>query len=253
MANEVLYEAKEQVAVITLNRPERMNAISMAVRDQLGVAFERFEADGALRVAILTGAGDRSFCAGMDLKEAAEIGLGVSVKPLPVLGDNIKVSKPVIAAVNGHALAGGWLLAQMCDLCVASDNAQFGITEGKVGRGMPWVPPLMRMIPQRIALELLLTGRSISAQRAYEIGFVNRVVPQAQLMEQSMALAREIIACAPLTVAAAKELVYLTAEMGTAAALRTGNHVFDRTYRSEDALEGPRAFKEKRKPNWQGK
>src|ERR1043166_1018680 len=253
MANEVLYEAKEQVAVITLNRPERMNAISMAVRDQLGVAFERFEADGALRVAFLPGAGDRSFCAGMDLKEAAEIGLGVSVKPLPVLGDNIKVSKPVIAAVNGHALAGGWLLAQMCDLCVASDNAQFGITEGKVGRGMPWVPPLMRMIPQRIALELLLTGRSISAQRAYEIGFVNRVVPQAQLMEQSMALAREIIACAPLTVAAAKELVYLTAEMGTAAALRTGNHVFDRTYRSEDALEGPRAFKEKRKPNWQGK
>ena len=253
MANEVLYDVKGRIALITLNRPERMNAISMALREQLRDAFLRFEADAALRVAILTGAGERAFCAGMDLKEAAELALGVQTVPIPVLGDNVHVSKPVIAAVNGFALAGGWLLAQMCDLCVAAEHAEFGITEGKVGRGMPWAAPLMHMVPRRIALELLLTGRRISARRAYEIGFVNAVVPAARLIQEATALADEIVACAPLTVAAAKEMVYLSGEMGVSAGLRAGHHIFDRVYRSEDALEGPRAFKEKRKPDWKGR
>ena len=283
MANEVLYEVKGRIALITLNRPERMNAISMALREQLRDAFLRFEADAALRVAILTGAGERAFSAGNDLKWTATnettrwpasgfggltartdllkpliaavngVALGVQTVPIPVLGDNVHVSKPVIAAVNGFALAGGWLLAQMCDLCVATEHAEFGITEGKVGRGMPWAAPLMHMVPRRIALELLLTGRRISARRAYEIGFVNAVVPAARLIQEATALADEIVACAPLTVAAAKEMVYLSGEMGVSAGLRAGHHIFDRVYRSEDALEGPRAFKEKRKPDWKGR
>ena len=250
MTNVVLYETRESIAIITLNRPERHNAISVAVREQLHVAFTRFEEDPAMRVAILTGAGDKAFCAGIDLKEAAEIQMKVAPY-LPTLGENIRISKPVIAAVNGHAYAGGWLLAQMCDLCVAADTARFGITEAKVGRGFPWAMPLFDMIPQRIALELLMTGGAISAQRAYEIGFVNRVVPAHELMEKTIAFANEITANAPLTIAAAKEMVSLSAEMGRSASLKLARQMFDeKVYQSEDAIEGPRAFKEKRKPNW---
>lgn len=254
MTDVVLYEIRdERIALITLNCPERRNAISLDVRERLRESFVRFESDPALRVAILTGAGDQAFCAGMDLKEAAERKLQVT-PPLPIIGDNLRVTKPVIAAVNGHTYAAGWLLAQMCDLCIASDNAKFGITEAKVGRGFPWAVPLLDMIPQRVALELLMTGRTIGAQRAYEIGFVNAVVPQAELMPAALALAAEIIANAPLTVAAAKEMVAMQREMGRSAALRWARQMFeDKVYRSEDAVEGPRAFKEKRKPQWKGR
>jgi len=254
MSDCVLVERVDgAILVITLNRPERRNAISLDVREKLRDAFVAFERDDALRVAILTGAGDQAFCAGMDLKEAAERKLQVT-PPLPVLGDTLRVTKPVIAAVNGHTYAGGWLLAQMCDLCIAADTAKFGITEAKVGRGFPWAVPLLDMIPRRVALELLMTGRTISAQRAYEIGFVNEVVPLAGLRDAALAMAREILANAPLTVAAAKEMVAMQADLGRSAGLRWARHYFDEmVYNSEDALEGPRAFKEKRKPVWKGR
>ncbi len=254
MSESVLYDIHDgSIAVITLNRPERRNAISLEVRERLRDAFLRFEADATVRVAILTGAGDQAFCAGMDLKEAAERKLQVT-PPLPVLGQNVKVTKPVIAAVNGHTYAAGWLMAQMCDLCIAADTAKFGITEAKVGRGFPWAVPLLDMIPQRVALELLMTGRTISAQRAYEIGFVNTVVPQRDLMPAAIALAQEIIANAPLTISAAKEMVAMHGEMGRSAALGWARRMFDeKVYNSEDAVEGPRAFKEKRKPQWKGR
>jgi len=151
------------------------------------------------------------------------------------------------------AYAGGWLLVQMCDLCVAAEHATFAITEGKVGRGMPWAAPLGHIIPQRAMMELLLTGDPIDARRGYEIGFVNKVVPASELMATAIAMAEKIAANAPLTVRAARELVYLSTEMGRSAALRAGHHLFDRVYRSEDAQEGPRAFKEKRKPQWRGR
>lgn len=252
--SEILYERLGAVAVITINRPEQRNAISKAVRSGLREAFERFEAEDDALVAILTGTGEKAFCAGMDLKEAADTMIGVPPRGfIPVLGDSVHVTKPVIAAVNGVAYAGGWLLAQMCDLCIASDTATFAITEGKVGRGMPWATPLANMIPQRIMMELLLTGDPIDAKRAHAIGFVNHVVPPAELMPAAIAMAERIAACAPLTVRAARETVYLAAEMGRSAALRAANHVFERVYRSEDAQEGPRAFKEKRKPQWRGR
>ncbi len=251
MTNVVLYETVNQVVIITLNRPERLNAISAQLREDLYNAVIRFESDDNSRVAILTGAGDKAFCAGMDLKESAEKKIGLRTDGVPGLNE-IKRAKPLIAAVNGFALAGGWMLAQSCDLCVASEHAQFGITEGKMGRGMPWAVPIARMMSQRHAMELLLTGRMISAQRAYEIGFVNEVVPHGRLMDAAMSLANEIAACAPLTVVAAREMIYTCQEMGVSAAMKVAAHLFDRVYRSSDALEGPRAFAEKRKPNWKG-
>ncbi len=252
--SEILYERRGGIAIITINRPEQRNAISKAVRSGLREAFERFEAEEDALVTILTGTGEKAFCAGMDLKEAADTMIGVPPRGfIPVLGDSIHVTKPVIAAVNGVAYAGGWLLAQMCDLCIAAENATFAITEGKVGRGMPWATPLAHMIPQRIMMELLLTGDPIDAKRAHAVGFVNHVVPQAELMPTAIAMAERIAACAPLTVRAARETVYLATEMGRSAALRAANHVFEKVYRSEDAQEGPRAFKEKRKPQWRGR
>jgi enoyl-CoA hydratase len=253
MSESVLFETKGSVAIITLNEPERRNALSPAIRAGLFAAFPRFEKDPDLRVAILTGAG-KSFCAGGDLSEMAERGLQVPPRDMfPVLGDTIELTKPVIAAVNGHAIAGGWMIAQMCDLCVAASTAKFAISEAKVGRGAPWAAPLIHMIPQRIMMEILLTGDPITAQRAYEIGLVNRVSAPEELMATAMELAETIAANAPLTVQAAKEVVRLSTEMGTTAALRASRHAFEHAYRSEDAREGPKAFAEKRKPVWKGK
>lgn len=251
---EVLYDKADAVVTLTINRPVQMNALSKAVREGLFDGFRRFETDPGARVAILTGAGEKAFCAGMDLKEAADAVLKVPPPDfLPILGDNIRVTKPVIAAVNGVAYAGGWLMAQMCDLCIASETASFGITEARVGRGMGWAPPLINMIPQKVMFELLVTAKPISARRAYEIGFVNHVVPPDQLMTRANEMAADIAANAPLTVMAAKEMVFAATEMGRSAALRAASNIFQKVYLSEDAIEGPRAFREKRRPNWQGK
>jgi enoyl-CoA hydratase len=249
----VLYEVRDRVAIITINRPERKNAINQAVREGLFEAFPRFENDESALVAILTGAGD-AFCAGMDLAEAASTRLRVPSRGfLPVLGDNIEVSKPVIAAVQGYAYAGGWLLAQMCDLCVADESARFAITEARVGRGMPWATPLIHMLPQRIMMELAMTGDPLSAQRAYALGYVNKLMPTGAALEGAMELAQRIAANAPLTVRAAKETVLLSTEMGRSAALRAAGQAFEKVYLSADALEGPKAFMEKRAPVWKGR
>lgn len=251
---EVLFAKSGPTITITINRPQHMNALNKPVREGLFNAFRRFEADPEARVAILTGAGEKAFCAGMDLKEAAETQLRVPPQDfLPILGDNVRVTKPVIAAVNGVAYAGGWLMAQMCDLCIASEDAVFGITEAKVGRGMAWAPPLINMIPQRIMFELLVTAKPISARRAYEIGFVNHVVPPGQVVARAEEIAADIVANAPLTVVAVKEMMLAATEMGRSAALRAGSNIFEKVYLSEDAVEGPRAFREKRRPNWVGK
>ncbi|MGE0630425.1 MAG: enoyl-CoA hydratase/isomerase family protein [Hyphomicrobiaceae bacterium] len=251
---DVLFDVPEKgIAVITINRPENRNAINSGVRQGLFDAWRRLEDDKALRAGILTGSGDKAFCAGADLKEMADMKLGVLPRGfLPVLGDNVHVSKPVIAAVNGVAFAGGWLLAQMCDLCIASTTARFGVTEAKVGRGMAWAVPLIHMIPQRVMMEVLVTAQPVTPQRAYEIGFVNHVVEPDQLMPRALEMARQIVENAPLTVAAAKEVVQLATEMGCTAALRAATHAFDHVYRSADAQEGPAAFREKRKPQWRG-
>jgi enoyl-CoA hydratase/carnithine racemase len=249
-----LFDARDDgIAIITLNRPEARNCLGKEIRAGLFAAWERFERDPNLRVAILTGAGEKAFCAGGDLKEMTELRLTVPPRDMfPFPGDNIELSKPTIAAVNGVAFAGGWMIAQACDLCVASTRAQFGITEVKVGRSSPWAAPLIHMIPQRIMMEIVLTGRPITAQRAYEIGLVNRLAEPAELMPAALNLAAEILEGAPLSVRAARETVMLSTEMGRSAALRAARHASEYTYRSEDAQEGPRAFAEKRRPQWKG-
>jgi enoyl-CoA hydratase/carnithine racemase len=255
MTEAVLFEDRgDGIAIITLNRPEQRNALGRDIREGLFAAWDRFERDPALRVAILTGAGDKAFCAGGDLKEMVERQLAVPPRDMfPVPGDTVELSKPTIAAVNGVAFAGGWMIAQACDLCVASTGAKFAVTEVKVGRSSPWAAPLIHMIPQRIMMEILLTGKPISAQRAYEIGLVNRLAEPAQLLDCALELAREILDGAPLSVQAARETVMLSTEMGRSAALQAARHASEYCYHSEDAREGPRAFAEKRRPQWRGR
>ena len=255
MSEAVLYAVDDSgIATITINRPEQRNCLSKEVRDGLRAAWGRFEHDDAARIAILTGSGGKAFCAGGDLKEMVETGLKVPPRDMfPVPYETIKLSKPTIAAVNGVAFAGGWMIAQACDLCVASTTAKFAITEVKVGRGSPWAAPLIHMIPQRIFMEIVLTGKPISANRAYEIGLVNRLAEPEALMDAARELARDVIEGAPLSVAAARETVMLATEMGRSDALQAAWAAHEMAYNSEDAQEGPRAFAEKRKPEWKGR
>lgn len=254
MDQAVLYETRGAVAIITINRPERRNSLGAAVRSGIREGFLRFEADDALKVGILTAVGDQAFCAGMDLKEAADAVLRVPPRGhVPIIGDDLVVTKPTISAVNGVAMAGGWLMAQMCDLCVAADTARFAITEAKVGRGTPWAVPLMNMLPQRVTLEILMTGDFVSAQRLYELGYVNKVVPLAALLDEALALANRIADNAPLTVRACREMIHTAAAMGRTGATETAHEIFKSVYLSDDAQEGPLAFSQKRKPVWTGK
>ncbi len=254
MTDAVLYELREPgVAVITINRPEQRNCLSLEVREGLFAAWARFEGDDAARIAILTGSGDKAFCAGGDLKEMVEKGLKVPPRDMfPVPYENISLSKPTIAAVGGVAFAGGWMIAQACDLCVASTTAKFAITEVKVGRGSPWAAPLIHMIPQRIYMEIVLTGKPITAARAYEIGLVNRLAEPAALMDAALELAREVLEGAPLSVQAARNTVMLSTEMGRADAIEAAYAAHETCYNSADAQEGPLAFSQKRKPVWRG-
>lgn len=250
----VRYERVGPVAWVTIDRPEAANALGAEVRAGLFDAVARFDGDDEARVLALTGTGERAFSAGGDLKEMAEAGLQVPPPDfVPIFGRNVHLRKPTIAAVNGVAYAGGFLLAQMCDLCVAAEHARFAITEPKVGRGAPWAMPLPWLVPPRVALELLLTAEPIDARRAYEVGLVNRVVPLTDLRTSVQAMGETIAANAPLSVMAGKEMVYRAAVGRSDAALAAADAIWEPVYRSEDAQEGPRAFREKRAPRWQGR
>ncbi|HEY0816887.1 MAG TPA: enoyl-CoA hydratase-related protein [Pseudonocardia sp.] len=245
----VRYARKGPVAWLTIDRPEARNALSAAVREGLWAGVRRFNADDAA-VLVLTGTGDKAFCAGGDLKEMSEAELAVPPPDfLPQFGRNVEVPKPTIAAVNGVAFAGGFLLAQQCDLVVAAEHATFAVSEVRVGRGAPWAAPLPWLVGQRAAAEILLTGDPITAQRAYEIGLVNRVVPAEQLNDHAQRLAERIAVNAPLSVAAAKRTVYLSAPQ----VWDRAEEIWAPVYHSADAQEGPRAFREKRLPVWKGK
>jgi len=250
MPEAVSYRVDNGVAWLTIERPEARNALNAAAREGLFAGTQRFNEDEAAKVLVLTGSGDKAFCAGGDLKEMADTALTVPPPDfVPQFGRNVVVPKPTIAAVNGVAWAGGFMLAQSCDLCVAADTATFAISEVKVGRGSPWAAPLSWLVPPRIALQILLTGDPLSAQRAYEIGLVNDVVPLADLRARTQALAERIAANAPLSVLAAKRTAYLSQQD----LFDEAERIWAPVYHSADAQEGPAAFRDKRRPVWTGR
>jgi enoyl-CoA hydratase/carnithine racemase len=249
----VTYHLDGPVGWLTIDRPASRNALSAEVRRGLFAGFERFNADTDAAVLVLTAAGDRAFCAGGDLKEMAAGGLQVPPPDfVPQIGRNLTVDKPVIAAVNGVAFAGGFLLTQCCDLVVAADHASFAVTEAKVGRGAPWAVPLADLVGPRIAMQMLLTGDPVSAQRAHQLGMVNDVVPGSELATTAQSLAERIAANAPLSVRAAKRTVGLTARLPLEAAFEEAERIWEPVYRSADAQEGPQAFRDRRTPIWKG-
>jgi len=253
MSAPVHYEIEDGIAWVTIDRPEARNALNAATRQGLWDATHRFVADDEALVMVLTAVGDKAFCAGADLNEMA--GTSLEVPPadfVPHFGRNVEVTKPTIAAVNGVAYAGGFMLAQMCDLCIAAEHARFAVTEVKVGRGSPWAVPLPSLIPPRVALEILMTGDPIDAARAYELGLVNRVVLQEELRAAAAEMARTIAGNAPLSVRAAKATVGLATELSRRDAFAAADELWEPVYRSRDAQEGPAAFREKRSPVWRG-
>ena len=258
MADTVIYEKQGNIVTITLNRPDALNAINRQLRADFGDAITRFDGEPDAFVAIVTGAG-RAFCSGRDLKERAEDNAqGVQARAANSMSPERpymwpQTWKPMIAAVNGFALAGGWSIAQMCDLRIASEDAKLGITETKWSLLPPFGTVLPKMIPLSAVLELVLTAQPITAQRAYDIGFLNKVVPAEDLMEEAMGMAQTIAENAPLAVQSFKELAYRGLNMSTQDISSLTYQMYERLLATEDSKEGPRAFAEKRKPQWQGR
>lgn len=248
--DELLYDVVDGIATITINRPDARNALNSIVREGIRRSVAEFAKNDQAKVLVITAAGEVAFSAGADLKEMADEGMTI---PPDNFISNLATDKPVIAAVNGVALGGGFFLVQQADLVVAASHATFGITEARYGRGAPWAAPLPLLIPPRVALELLLTAQPISAARAKEVGLVNLIVPFEELASASRALAELIAENAPLSVAAGKVMVRNTLTSVLGDGRQRAKVIWDPVYLSEDAQEGPRAFKEKRRPQWQGR
>lgn len=256
MTEAVLTDDADGVLVITINRPEARNAINGDVTAAMGAALDDLAEDDDCWVVVLTGAGDKSFSAGMDLKAFAS-GQVASIIDRHGFASvtRRRFPKPLIAAVNGHALAGGCEIMLSCDLVVAADHATFGIPEVKRGliAGAGGLIRLPKRIPRAVALELALTGEGIDAERAMKVGLVNRVVPGERLMEEALALAELIAANAPLAVRCSKKVMLESADLAEKEAWALNDGTFAEIVSSADAMEGAVAFAEKRPPNWQGK
>lgn len=261
MPDYVLFEQKGHVAVVTINRPDRMNALGHDVRTGLIDAFLKIRHEQSIKVAVITGAGEKAFSAGADLKEHNEI---FQKKPYRVGPDYgaldepphssqivIETYKPVIAAVNGYALAGGCELALACDIRIASENARFGLPEAKRGRGANFATVMLQyLMPRGIAMEMLFTGEPISAEAALRYGLVNRVVPPAELLPTTVALAEKIAENAPISLRRIKELSVKSIGLPPLFALKMAPG--PSPYESQDAREGAKAFAEKRSATYKG-
>ncbi|MAA75983.1 MAG: enoyl-CoA hydratase [Salinisphaeraceae bacterium] len=250
----VLTDISDGVMTITINRAQAKNAVNLAVAKGIAAAIDELDANDDIRVGILTGAGG-TFCAGMDLKAfvTGELpvvegkGFGGITEAPP--------TKPLIGAVEGFALAGGFELALVCDLLVVASDASFGIPEAKRGlvAAAGGLVRLPRQIPPRLAMELALTGDFITAQRAYEMGLINRIVDKGEALDGAMALARRVVANGPLAIAASKRVIVEQAGWPDSEIFERQRAITDPIFSSEDAVEGSRAFAEKREPNWQGR
>lgn len=257
--DEVLVEVREHVQYVTINRPERRNALSLGVTASLVDAFTEAEDDPNVWAVVLTGAGDKAFCAGADLKEFDEIAQAGKQIPVPMMGPRrnlyetvLETYKPTIAVLNGPAVAGGCELALACDLRIAADHAVLGMPEAKRGMGANFATVVLpRLIPRAVALEMLYTGDNISAEDALSWGLYNRVVPKDALTEQAEKLVRQIVANAPLTLRRYKEMLTKGWELPVQTALRL--NVGPNPYLTEDRQEGIRAYLEKRPPVWKGR
>ena len=246
------------ILTITIERPDVLNALHQPAHFELDHAFDEYAADPTLRVAIVTAVGDRAFCVGTDLKSLAKT--GPYEYPRGGFGGittRFDLWKPVIAAVNGLCLGGGVEIVAACDLAIASEHAEFALSEPLVGLaalGGGALQRLARQLPMKEAMWLVLTGKRIDAQEARRIGLVNEVAPRGQALERARTLARDLLACAPLALEASKQVMLQSvAEPDLEAAMRKRYPAAERMLASEDAREGPRAFAEKRKPVWRGR
>lgn len=261
----VRYEKRGHAAWVTLDRPDVLNAMDLAMHEELAGIWDDFEADDDLWVAVLTGAGDRAFSVGQDLKELAARDAAGTARPStfgsrgkpgwPRLTERFSLAKPVIARVNGYALGGGFELALACDLIIAAEHAVFGLPEARLGLvpGAGGVFRLTRQLPYRTAMGLLITGRRLSAPQALEYGLVNDVVSAERLDECVDAWVADVLSCAPLSVRAVKEAAQTSAALPLERAFATRYVWEERRMHSADAVEGPRAFAEKRPPRWQAR
>lgn len=245
------------VALVTLNRPEARNALSFALMEALGAVLDTLDADPACRAIVITGAGDRAFAAGADLRDlAAQTPASWAARDALVGWDRVgQLATPAIAAVRGFALGGGCELAMACDLIVAGDDAQFGQPELSVGviPGAGGTQRLTRAIGKAKAMDLILTGRRIDAAEAERGGLVARVVPAAETVETALAVASAIAAQPPLAVAAAKDAIRAAGELPLSEGLAYERRAFHALFGTEDQREGMAAFLEKRRPAWRGR
>ncbi|WP_375395692.1 enoyl-CoA hydratase-related protein [uncultured Sphingomonas sp.] len=257
MAEPILVESAGGVATITINRPERMNAMDSHAHLALSEALDRIAADDTIRVVVLTGAGDKAFSAGRDLKElAADANPEIDARwrRITRLTDRFDYPKPIIARVAGVALGGGFELALACDIIVAADTACFAVPEPKRGL-IPFaggVHRLPRQLPLKTAMGYLLTGRDMSAARAYDLGLVNEVVPLDRLDAAVAGWTADILACAPLAIRAIRQAAMTGLGQPLPEAMAATYEAEERRKASSDSIEGPRAFAEKRPPRWAG-
>ncbi len=254
----ILYEKRDHIAFITLNRPQVLNALNDKLRQELAGAFDDARRDDGVRVVILTGSGDRAFSAGLDLKEFS----AAQTAPVERRESRLRrvdpmesCEKPIIGAINGLAYGGGTEMALRCDVRIASERATFALAEVRRGLipGSGGTQRLPRAIPRAVAMEMILTGDAIDAQEAFRVGLVSRVVPHEQLMAEAEKVARAICARAPVAVRFAKEAVSKGLDMTLEQGLRLEGDLSTLLGTTEDAREGPRAFAEKREPVWQGR
>lgn len=252
----------DHIATVLLNRPEAMNSVDPEMRALLHETWERIKTDEDIWVAIITGAGDRAFSTGSDLKKTMPIQetfarqtFGPPIAGAGAMIAGLDTDKPLIAAVNGYAMGGGMELALACDIRICSENAQFALSEVRVGSipGSGGTQRLPRAVGLSDAMLMLLTGERVDAKEAFRMGLVSKVVPQADLMQTAREIAGKIAANAPLSVRAVKRLVRDGLNMPLAQAIDMERYVFGLLYASEDRIEGRKAFAEKRKPNYKGK
>ncbi len=251
----ILHETKGPVTWITLNRPDSHNALLPEMHHKLSDAFDAYARDDSQRVCVITGAGDKAFCAGSDLK--AGIGTQYPDSGYGGLAARFDLDKPVIAAVNGFALGGGFELALACDLIIATRNSRFGLPEPLVGAVAlgGGIHRLTRQIPMKQAMGMLLSSRQVSAEEGYRMGFVNAVVPATGLITEVEDWCEDIIKGEPLSIRATKAVAQsglAAADLQSAVSEQGAHPAFQRWLASEDASEGVAAFKEKRKPKWKG-